>query len=406
VQFDGTDDCLLGLPALRIGTLIARLAVSAVPQEGRARAFIDISRDGRFYAQIAPKSGQLRVAAGASNHLLEHTFEAGTFHLLAAIKSDDRLVVAVDGQRIHDASYDAAEVDPPRRTPPQAAPPPDLTEKYAASVEELRQRHEVVEGSLLANPEAIRDAAERAGLRVRPRSADFNAYQTWLDRVDYPRNYPKYVREFPPPLLFAKKTLQHFLSFEALAEQLAQRDCVYMDVASSNSIVPDVLSRVYGLDRIYRQDLRYPEGVHGRLIGSDAAAIPLEDSSIDAMALHCALEHFEDQSDIGLVREAARLLRPGGAACVIPLYLADRYYVMTSRFAWERNGIPAIDPDATVVLREENRLKFSRHLDAAHLQSRLLAPAIELGLEYEVLYYHNHRERRGCPPFALLLRRP
>lgn len=404
VRFDGADDHLQGLPALRTGTLIFRVRFPEVPPDGKARAFVNISRDGRYYAQIVPGNGRLRIAVDETNTETGHSFAANSWYTIAVRKSDTDFEVRVDGAPILRDSYQPAP--PPRRMQvdsPKA--PEDLQTKYASTVAELKREHEVLEGGMLAHPGEIFAAAQQRHLELTETEVDFNAYQEWLNRVDYPTHYPSYVREFPPPVLFAKKSLQHFLSFELLRDQLENDNCVYMDVASSNSIVPDILARTYGLTTIYRQDLRYPAGVHGRRIGSDAAAIPLDDATIDAMALHCALEHFENESDIGLVREAARLLRPGGAACVIPLYLADRYYVMTSRFAWERDGVPQIDPDATVVLREENRLKFSRHLDPEHLDRRLLATARQGGLQYRIVYYSNHAAREGCPPFALLLQK-
>ena len=49
--------------------------------------------------------------------------------------------------------------------------------------------------------------------------------------------------------------------------------------------------------------------------------MPLPEGVRDQDSSHCSFEHFEGDSDIGFIRETARVPRPGGAACIVPLYL-------------------------------------------------------------------------------------
>jgi len=84
---------------------------------------------------------------------------------------------------------------------------------------------------------------------------------------------------------------------------------------------PDVYESIFGWE-IYRQDLSYPEGIHGQEIGGNAAHLPLPDESVHLMALHCSFEHFEDSADIEFIKEAQRILKPGGRVVIAPLYLS------------------------------------------------------------------------------------
>lgn len=52
-----------------------------------------------------------------------------------------------------------------------------------------------------------------------------------------------------------------------------------------------------------------------RLVLADAASLPLHDGTFDIVLVSDAWHHFRDQA--GVVREVARVLRPGGRLCII-----------------------------------------------------------------------------------------
>jgi len=60
---------------------------------------------------------------------------------------------------------------------------------------------------------------------------------------------------------------------------------------------------------------RVPEAL---LLRADAAAVPLDDEAVDAVVSANLLEHVED--DLGVLREARRILRPGGRAVFVVPY--------------------------------------------------------------------------------------
>lgn len=164
----------------------------------------------------------------------------------------------------------------------------------------------------------------------------------------------------------AEKMLEHYLAARAL--RLGPDD-VYVNVASYDSPVPRVYEHLYGC-RAYVQDLIYPAGLHGDRIGGDASRMPVPDGFATAMALHNSFEHFEGDSDVRFIREAGRVLRPGGRLCVLPLFLHTEYAVQTDPAVHPREGVP-FEPDATLYCAHGWRNRHGRAYDVPHLVTRI-----------------------------------
>ena len=135
--------------------------------------------------------------------------------------------------------------------------------------------------------------------------------------------------------------------------------------------MPQIYGKLFGM-RAYRQDIAYPAGLRGDTIGGDAAHMPVPDGFATRMCLHCSFEHFEGESDAGFVREAERVLRPGGALCVVPLYLAEEYAIQTDP---EMAAGVRFEPDAIVYGADGWGNRHGRFYDPEHLVSRVLRRA-------------------------------
>ena len=144
-----------------------------------------------------------------------------------------------------------------------------------------------------------------------------------------------------------------------------------IDIAAAVSPFADIARRLYGC-QTYRQDLIYPPGVHGDRIGGSAADLPLPDGFATKLVLHNSIEHFENDADIGFLREAQRILRPGGVCVILPIFMAAHFSDITDPFV-DRSGL-RFDPGARVhYVRHWAGGRFSRHYDVAALRTRLLA---------------------------------
>ena len=72
---------------------------------------------------------------------------------------------------------------------------------------------------------------------------------------------------------FIEKTLEHYLAAKFLD---FSKDDVYIDIASENSPVTEIYHKLYGC-KTYRQDLAFPKGLNGNVIGGEASNMPIED---------------------------------------------------------------------------------------------------------------------------------
>ena len=127
---------------------------------------------------------------------------------------------------------------------------------------------------------------------------DVADYRRYLSMARYPR-FPNYYGGGKASN-FVEKSLEHYLAAKLL--DLSRND-VYIDIASEFSPASEIYHEVYGC-KVYRQDLIFPEGIHGNKIGGDASSMPVENGFATKMALHCSFENFEQDSDVKFINEA------------------------------------------------------------------------------------------------------
>jgi SAM-dependent methyltransferase len=180
-----------------------------------------------------------------------------------------------------------------------------------------------------------------------------------------------------------EKWLEHFVSIELLRPRPGE---VFVDIASCNSPFPDILREHWDCVT-YRQDWTYAPGLEGDRIGSDAAALPVAAGFADGLTLHCSFEHFEGDRDARFLREAERVLRPGGRLCILPLYTNWAYSIQTDLAAWGSRR-PKLDRDALIRVAEEWGELHGRFYDPARFGERILGNLGELQLQlYRVENY-------------------
>jgi len=202
------------------------------------------------------------------------------------------------------------------------------------------------------------------GFEVQDYQIDLADLRRYLDRAGY-RSFPDYcgtdIGRLP------EKTLEHYLAASLL--KLSPED-VYVDIAALDSPTPEVFHRLYGC-AVYRQDLSYPPGIHGHRIGGDASSMPIPDGFATKMSMHCSFEHFEGDSDSRFIREAGRVLGPGGKLCIVPFYLRNRYVIQTDPGAYAQGSV-RFEDDALLCCTKGWGHRHGRHYDVAHLKTRIL----------------------------------
>jgi hypothetical protein len=207
----------------------------------------------------------------------------------------------------------------------------------------------------------------------------------WVARVAYDAAGPKWWKGYGDKR--RRKLLEHYASIRLAGVRAGG---TYLDAAAAKSPFYKVLPVIEGVARCYRQDLNYPPGVDGDTIGCSADAIPLPDASLDGIVSHNAWEHFEGEAALGFLRESARLLKPGGRLCILPVNLCQRTEIWTSPSVWAdkyRNdaSLPRFDRRATIVIREEIGQRQVMRWNPAELAAELAAiPGLEFRFHFVV----------------------
>ena len=243
---------------------------------------------------------------------------------------------------------------------------PEARMDFATAVQMLRNcgRQVVERGIDNASPAviaAIRAAASVAGLPLTPYRINIADYRQYVHRAGYPTRYRDY---YPGNQL--EKSLEHYLAYRLLD---LQPDDVFVDLASEYSPVPEIYQRLTGA-QVYAQDIMYPEGLHGRHLGSDAAAMPVPDGFFSKATLTCSLEHFEQDADSRLFQELARVLRPGGMICVAPFYLYAEAATQTDPTLAVPANVP-FDPDQVLYCAEGWGNRHGRFYSPASFLERI-----------------------------------
>ncbi len=202
---------------------------------------------------------------------------------------------------------------------------PDTRIGFAEGVRALKDRgHAIVTGPIdITRPEVterIRLQGQAVGMRFADLNVDPGAFRRYFEQAGYLDSYADYYAGNQH-----EKGLEHFIALTLL--EITPQD-VFIDIASEHSPVPEIFARITGA-RAYSQDIMYEAGVVGNRIGGDACAMPVPDGFATKATLTCSLEHFELDGDRRLFVELARVLRPGGAVCVVPFYVSDVHAVQT-----------------------------------------------------------------------------
>ena len=182
-----------------------------------------------------------------------------------------------------------------------------------------------------------------------------------------------------------EKTLEHYLAAKILS---LSKDDIYIDVATNNSPTPEIYQKLYDC-QVYKQDKIFPEGIDGNVIGGDAGHIPVKDSFATKMALHDALQCFEEDADIRFIKEASRVLTKGGKLCVLPLYLFTDYAIQTDPATLPKGGIN-FEPDVTLYCVKGFGCRFNRIYNVPQLVTRILNNLDDLKLSLYVI--QNEKE--------------
>ncbi len=206
-------------------------------------------------------------------------------------------------------------------------------------------------------------------------------YQLFKNLSEY-ENYKS-----PNEYTFCEKVLEHYLTLLLINPKTGM---IGVDVGSCASIIPTLGKRIYGVE-YFAQDLMYPKRIHGNQIVSNAKSIPLPNESVDFITLHCAFEHFENNADIGFIKESARLLKKGGKAVIVPFYMCESFCNLTAEKdpqAQKKIGFDS-DADYYCYISDWHNLPFCRYYSPASFINRIWQTCCTNGLRARLYKIDN-----------------
>jgi len=212
-------------------------------------------------------------------------------------------------------------------------------------------------------------------------------FKRFVREYGFPNNYHR----GPDSGVYYEKLLEHYVAFDLLdLEKNKDTDLLYVDVAADNSPWVKIL-RHYGITAL-ATDIKRPRqyGKHKFFLVQNATRTAFRDNSISSMSLQCAYEMFLGEDDRKFIREAARVLQPGGRIVISPLYLHTHPCCYSSP---EYYGRGHVDPGAKGYIRKDAwRIPASRKYDAGTLKKRVLDLADSQGMKYRVRILRNKKE--------------
>ncbi len=239
------------------------------------------------------------------------------------------------------------------------------------------------------------------GIAVGNIEVDPEAFRHFQQEYRFPDHY---YDGFGAPI-FTEKLLEHYVA-QSLIEMGHDERQPYVDVAACASPWAALL-REKGLPA-FAIDLE-PSGPYADLPyyeRQDATHTSFGARSVGSASLQCAFEMFTRAQDTDLVLELARILKPGGRAVILPLYMhTHACHYQSPEFLGRFEGDAGV---TTYVRRDCWGIASSRKYSVSTLMDRVWQPAIGAGLIPSLFVVRNARNihPRAYLHFVLVLDQP
>jgi hypothetical protein len=189
-----------------------------------------------------------------------------------------------------------------------------------------------------------------------------------------------------------EKILEHYIAYDLLNLRSYSSSNIYVDVAACGSPWAKILRDKLSI-RSYAIDLAYPKTEYLKYDYykvENAVSTSFTNSEVRGMSLQCAFEMFNGHDDIGLIKEASRILEPGGKLIISPLYMHTHYCFYSSPDFF---GKGYADKDGKEYIRMDSRnIPASRKYDVVKLAERILSKVDELGMKHKLHVLRNGKE--------------
>jgi len=185
-----------------------------------------------------------------------------------------------------------------------------------------------------------------------------------------------------------EKLLEHWIAAERLGLMNYQPDDTYIDIAAGGSPWAKVMRERLGVSA-FAIDLNigpsYTDLSYYKK--ENATSTTFSDASVNGASLQCAYEMFMGGDDINLLKEFARILKPGGKAVIVPLYMHTHYCAYATPEYYGKGKSDTLAKE--YVCCDWNGIPSARFYDVNQLKKRVLDPIENLGMKYQLLILRN-----------------
>lgn len=185
-----------------------------------------------------------------------------------------------------------------------------------------------------------------------------------------------------------EKLLEHWLAAELLGLMDYRPVDVYVDIAAGSSPWARTLRERLGLTA-FAIDLEvgpaYQDLSYYRV--ENATFTKFADGSVRGASLQCAYEMFMQDDDTNLLKELARILKPGGKAVIVPLYMHTHYCAYSTPEHYGKGYSDRVAKE--YVCCDWRGIPSARFYDVDQLNKRVLSQINNLGMKYRLLALRN-----------------
>jgi hypothetical protein len=224
------------------------------------------------------------------------------------------------------------------------------------------------------------------GMACADHRVDPAAFRPFRECFAFPADY----HGGPGGGVYDEKLLEHFVAWDLLGLDSVPTRWPDVDIAGAASPWARLLRERGG--EAWSIDLDPHPSLAGLpyVLKGDTTASPFDAASLGSASLQCAYEMFAGDSDVRLLPELARVLRPGGRAVIAPLYMhVEPCYCQSP----DQYGRPVGDPGARRHLRADAQgIPASRKYSPETLLQRVWRPAQAAGLRASLRVLRNSAE--------------
>ena len=193
----------------------------------------------------------------------------------------------------------------------------------------------------------------------------------------------------PTSRVWNEKLLEHYIASILLDLKNYSRDDIYIDVAACNSPWAKQLRINYSINA-FAIDLAPVSNDFINLsyyLKENATKTSFADNSVRGVSLQCAYEMFQKEDDVLFIDELSRILKRGGKAIILPLYMHTHYCAYSTPEYFGKGYTPKYAKE--YIRMDCGGVPSSRKYSANYLKKRILDRIKKAGLNYYIFVLRN-----------------